>query len=150
MDPAELERLVARELRALPAPRAPRTLLPRVLAAADASARRPWYSRAWMTWPAVWQAVSVLVLIAGVSGAALLLPSLRTAMSALTFVADVQGDVAARARDVEVATTTVRVLWNALLAPVVPYAFGLVLLMCVACAVFGTALNHLVFGKALR
>jgi hypothetical protein len=44
----------------------------------------------------------------------------------------------------------VRVLWNALLAPIVPYAFGLVLLMCVACAVFGTALNHLVFGKALR
>src|SRR5688500_5834544 len=106
MDPADLERLVARELRALPAPRAPRTLLPRVLAAADTSARRPWYSRAWMTWPAAWQAVSVLVLIAGISGAALLLPSLRTAMSALTFVADVQGDVAARARDVEVATTT--------------------------------------------
>ena len=150
MDPADLERLVARELRALPAPRAPRTLLPRVLAAADAAARRPWYSRAWMTWPAAWQAVSVLVLIAGVAGAALLLPSLRAAMSALTFVADVQGDVAARARDVEVATTAVRVLWNALLAPVVPYAFGLVLLMCVACAVFGTALNHLVFGKALR
>ncbi len=150
MDPADLERLVARELRALPPPRAPRTLLPRVLAAVDASARRPWYSRAWMTWPAAWQAVSVLVLIAGVAGAALLLPSLRAAMSALTFVADVQGDVAARARDVEVATTAVRVLWNALLAPVVPYAFGLVLLMCVACAVFGTALNHLVFGKALR
>ena len=150
MDPADLERLVARELRALPPPRAPHTLLPRVLAAVDASARRPWYSRAWMTWPAAWQAVSVLVLIAGVSGAALLLPSLRAAMSALTFVADVQGDVAERARDVEVATTAVRVLWNALLAPVVPYAFGLVLLMCVACAVFGTALNHLVFGKALR
>jgi hypothetical protein len=150
MDPADLERLVARELRALPAPRAPRTLLPRVLAAADAAARRPWYSRTWMTWPAAWQAASVLVLIAGVSAAALLLPGIGAAMSALTFVADVQGDVAARARDVEVATTTVRVLWNALLAPVVPYAFGLVLLMCVACAVFGTALNHLVFGKALR
>jgi hypothetical protein len=42
------------------------------------------------------------------------------------------------------------VLWRALLAPVVPYAFGVVFLMCVACAVFGTALNHLVFGRALR
>jgi len=149
MDPADLERLVDRELRALPAPRAPRTLLPRVMAVV-ALAQRPWYSRAWLTWPAAWQAVSVVVLLAAVAGGAMLLPNVRQAMNSLTFVAEVQGDVAARARDVEVATTAVRVLWNALLAPVVPYAFGLVLLMCAACAVFGTALNHLVFGKALR
>lgn len=149
MDPADLERLIDRELRALPAPRAPRTLLPQVMAAV-ALARRPWYSRAWLTWPAAWQAVSVVVLLAAVAGGATLLPSLGQVMNSLTFVAEVQGDVAARARDVEVATTAVRVLWNALLAPVVPYAFGLVLLMCAACAVFGTALNHLVFGKALR
>jgi len=149
MDPADLERLVDRELRALPAPRAPRTLLPQVMAAV-ALARRPWYSRAWLTWPAAWQAVSVVVLLAAVACGATLLPSVRQVMNSLTFVAEVQGDVAARARDVEVATTAVRVLWNALLAPVVPYAFGLVLLMCAACAVFGTALNHLVFGKALR
>ena len=149
MDPADLERLVDRALRALPPARAPRTLLPRVMAAVDA-ARRPWYSRAWMTWPAAWQAVSVVALMAAVAGGAMLLPSVQQAVAALTFVADVKGDVAERARDVEVATTAVRVLWNALLAPVVPYAFGLVLLMCAACAVFGTALNHLVFGKALR
>jgi hypothetical protein len=150
MDPADLERLVSRELKALPPPRAPRTLLPRVMTAVDVSARRPWYSRAWMTWPAAWQAVSIVGLLAAVGGGAMLLPSVRDAMSALTFVAEVQGDVAARARDLEVAANAVRVLWNALLAPVVPYAFGLVLLMCAACAVFGTALNHLVFGKALR
>lgn len=150
MDPADLERFVDRELRALPAPRAPRTLLPRVMAAVDASARRPWYSRAWLTWPGAWQAASVVVLLAAVGGVAMLLPSVQEAMTALTFVADVQGDVAATARNVELATIAVRVLWNALLAPVVPYAFGLVLLMCAACAVFGTALNHLVFGKALR
>ena len=119
------------------------------MAAVDA-ARRPWYARAWLTWPAAWQAVSVVALMAAVAGGAMLLPTLQQAMTALTFVADVKGDVADRARDVEVATTAVRVLWNALLAPVVPYAFGLVLLMCAACAVFGTALNHLVFGKALR
>lgn len=150
MDPADLERFIERELRALPAPRAPRTLLPRVMAAVDASARRPWYSRAWLTWPGAWQAASVVVLLAAVGGVAMLLPSVQEAMTALTFVADVQGDVAATARNVELATIAVRVLWNALLAPVVPYAFGLVLLMCAACAVFGTALNHLVFGKALR
>src|SRR5215218_10364747 len=150
MDPAELEGLVDRELRKLPAPRAPRTLLPRVMAAVDASARRPWYTRAWLTWPAAWQAASVIVLLGALAGAALLLPGVQAAANTLSFVANVQGDVAETTRDIEVATTAFRVLWNALLAPVVPYAFGLVLLMCVACAVFGTALNHLVFGKALR
>jgi len=150
MDPAELEALVDRELRKLPEPRAPRTLLPRVMAAVDASARRPWYARAWLTWPPVWQAASVIVLLGALAGAATLLPTVQAAANTLSFVANVQGDVAETTRDIEVATTAFRVLWNALLAPVVPYAFGLVLLMCVACAVFGTALNHLVFGKALR
>jgi hypothetical protein len=150
MDPAELERLIDRELRKLPAPRAPHTLLARVMAAAQESASRQWYTRAWLTWPVGWQVASVVVLLMSFAGGAVLLPTLQEAASALTFVANVRGDVAETARDVEVATTAVRVLWQSLLAPVVPYAFGLVLLMCVACAVFGTALNHLVFGKALR
>ena len=60
------------------------------------------------------------------------------------------GDVAESAREVEVATTAVRVVWRTLLAPVVPWAFALITLMCAACAVFGTALNRLVFGRAFR
>jgi hypothetical protein len=149
MDPADLERLIDRELRRLPSPRAPRTLLPRVMTAVHHS-QRPWYSRAWLTWPIGWQIASVCVLLGVVAGTAAMLPTLRELASALTFVADVQGNVADTARDVETASTAVRVLWRALLAPVVPYAFGLVFLMCVACALFGTALNHLVFGRALR
>jgi hypothetical protein len=150
MDPADLERLIDRELRRLPPPRAPRTLMPRVMAAVDEARHRPWYSRAWLTWPAGWQVASVLLLL-GVAGvSAMWLPGAFAAANALTFVSDVRGNVSETARDVEVATTAVRVLWRALLAPVVPYAFGLVFLMCVACAVFGTALNHLVFGRALR
>ena len=150
MDPADLERLIGEELRRLPAPRAPRTLVPRVMAAVDAAARTPWYARTWLTWPVAWQVASVVILLATVAGAALLLPTMRTAASALTFVTGAQNPVADTARDVEVAATAARVLWRTLLAPVVPYAFGLVLLMCAACAVFGTVLNHLVFGKALR
>lgn len=150
MDPADLERLIDRELRKLPPPRAPRTLAPRVMAAVQDAMHRPWYSRAWLTWPIGWQVASVALLLGLVAGSAMLMPTVQDAASALTFVSDVRGDVAERARDVEVATTAVRVLWRSLLAPVVPYAFGLVSLMCVACAVFGTALNHLVFGKALR
>jgi hypothetical protein len=149
MDPADLERLIDRELQQLPAPRAPRALLPRVMAAVE-QAQRPWYTRAWLTWPAGWQIASVLLLLAVVAGGMALLPAVQSAVDALAFVTDIRGNVAETARDVEGATTAVRVLWRTLLAPVVPYAFGLVLLMCAACAVFGTALNHLVFGKALR
>ena len=150
MDPADLERLIDRELRALPAPRAPRTLLPRILAAVEQPAPRRWYARTWIDWPAAVQVASVILLLGTVAGAAQLLPTVQAAASALTVVVEARAEVAETARDVEVATTAMRVLWRALVAPVVPYAFGLVLLMCVACAIFGTALNHLVFGKALR
>ena len=150
MDPADLERLIDRDLRALPAPRAPRTLLPRVMAAANAAAHRPWYARAWLDWPVGWQLASALVLIGVVAGGSVLLPQVRDAVEAISFVANVRSDVASSARGVETATAAVRVLWRTLLAPVVPWAFALVTLMCAACAVFGTALNHLVFGRAYR
>jgi hypothetical protein len=143
VDPADLERLIDRELRSLPVPRAPRALLPRVMAAVDDAARRPWYSRTWLEWPVAWQLASALMLIGVVAACGVLLPQLRAALATISFVAD-------STRDVEVTTTAVRVLWRTLLAPVVPWAFGLVTLMCAACAVFGTALNHLVFGRAFR
>ena len=150
MDLDDLERLIDRELRALPPPRAPRALLPRIMAAVEDGAQRPWYTRAWLQWPVGWQIASALVLLGVVASGSVLLPQLRDAVMALTFVANVRGDVAESAREVEVATTAVRVVWRTLLAPVVPWAFGLITLMCAACAVFGTALNHLVFGRAFR
>jgi hypothetical protein len=132
MDPAELERLIDGALRKLPAPHAPRTLLRRVLAAADARAHGPWYTREWFTWPLGWQAASITAAIALLTGIAMLLPEVAAVVTQSPIV------------------IAVRVVWRAVLAPVVPFAFGLVLLMCLACAVFGTALNHLVFGRALR
>ena len=125
-------------------------LLPRVMAAVETRAQRPWYARTWLQWPVGWQVASALVLLGVVATGSVLLPQLRDALMALTFVANVRGDVAESAREVEVATTAVRVVWRTLLAPVVPWAFGLITLMCAACAVFGTALNHLVFGRAFR
>ena len=59
MNPDDLERLAHHELHRLPAPRAPRTLLPRVMAAVEAWANRPWYTRAWFTWPLGWQVASL-------------------------------------------------------------------------------------------
>jgi len=149
MDPADLERLVDRELRSLPPVRAPRTLLPRVLAAVHAKTR-PWYSRAWLTWPLGWQIASLVVLLGTVAGGAMLAPAAQAAIGALPLVDDVRGGVANTTRDAEIVATALGVLWRMLLGPVVRYALAVVFLMCLACAVFGTALNHLVFGKALR
>lgn len=150
MDPAELERLIDAQLRRLPAPRAPRSLLPRVMAAVDGPAARPWYARAWLTWPAASQAASVALLAAIVVAGVVLVPTAQSALGALSLVADLRGEVDETTRQVESVATAARVVWRALLAPVVPYALALMLLMCAACAVFGTALNHMVFGKALR
>jgi hypothetical protein len=91
-----------------------------------------------------------MALIALMAAGSVVLPQIRDAVEAISFVANVRSDVASSAREVETATSAVRVLWRTLLAPVVPWAFALVTLMGAACAVFGTALNHLVFGRAFR
>ena len=46
--------------------------------------------------------------------------------------------------------TTAEKLWRALIEPLVVYAFGLVVVMCLACAAFGTALKHVVFRRAVH
>ena len=42
------------------------------------------------------------------------------------------------------------VIWRAIVRPVAPYAFAFAALMCLACAVFGAALNHVVFGRTVQ
>lgn len=150
MEPGDLERLVDRELKRLPGPRAPRTLVPRVMAAVETAAQTPWYRRAWFTWPIGWQVASVSMGVVALTAVVMLLPDFSLVAQQAPVVTEVSGEVSAAAQRVETATTAARVIWRALLAPVVPYAFGLVALMTLACGLFGTVLNHLVFGKALR
>ena len=118
----DLERRVHAELRRLPAPLAPATLLPRVLAAVDAWARRPWYERAWFTWPLGWQIVSAAALALAVYGT-WNLPPLPASIVATTNAGGV--------------------IWRTLIEPLLGYVVGLVVLMCLACAQFGAALNYL-------
>ena len=68
MHPDDLEELIGRELGRLPRPRAPLTLVPRVMAAVRAWAARPWYQRAWFTWPAAWQALTLALVVTAASG----------------------------------------------------------------------------------
>jgi hypothetical protein len=153
MHPADLETLAAvvdRELRHLPVPRAPDTLLPRVLAAVDRWSRRPWYARAWFTWPVAAQVASVIPLILLVAGSVMLIPILRSAADGGTsiFAPGMTNDVADAARHAVATMHAARVLWRTLVEPFVACVFALVALMCLACAAFGTALTHVVVGKA--
>lgn len=148
----DLETLARTELRRLPQPRAPHTLLPRVVAAVQAWTMRPWYSRAWFTWPVGWQVVTIAALILLAAGGAVLLPGARAAMpdAASTIALGVKNDLASVAQHVAIVTNVAGVLWRALLEPIVPYAFALVVLMCLACAAFGAALNRVAFGEAVQ
>lgn len=146
----DLEHLVDRELRRLPLPQAPLTLLPRVMAAVHEWAARPWYTRAWLTWPAGWQIASSLAMVLVVAATATLL-STSQASAAAAAVATLLGDLAAPmspiARYLALAEDVARIATNAV-RPFALYAFPFVMLMGLACAVFGTALNQVVFGKA--
>lgn len=124
---ADLEQKVDRELRRLPMPRAPHTLLPRVLAAVEAWVNRPWYTRAWFTWPVGWQVASIALLALVVAGVWMLPPAPPS---------------------VVVTTNAGRVLWRTMVEPFLVYAFGIVIIMGLACAAFGAALSYVFVERA--
>lgn len=68
LTPDEFEKLLHRELRALPPRRAPRILEARVLAAIEHRAQIPWYHQSWAAWPAVARAIFLIVALS-VAGA---------------------------------------------------------------------------------
>lgn len=148
MHPVDLETLVDRELRQLPALRAPQTLLPRVLAAVQQWSQRPWYARAWFTWPVAAQIASAAALVLIVVGSALLITGAQIAVDETS--ARLLSRVSPFAQRAAATVNAARVLWRALVEPLLVYAFGLVVLMCLACAAFGTALNHVVFRRAVH
>ena len=84
MDSSDLERRVDGALKALPAPAAPRTLLPRVMAAVAHARPAPWYSRAWLTWPRPAQAASIALLAVVGAAAWWTMPALAEWTGSLT------------------------------------------------------------------
>lgn len=66
----KLEQQIDRELHRLPDVPAPLTLILRVRAAMAAADQRPWWRRPWLTWPVPIQAVSALLLAAGMAAVA--------------------------------------------------------------------------------
>jgi hypothetical protein len=132
MDPVDLERFLDRELKQLPRPDAPQTLLPRVMAAAR-HAGDPSRATGWSTWPAGWQAASVAALMFVIAGVVWLLSAPPEPVSDMTRTA---GETAA----------VMRLFWDVLLQPVVTYIFILGLSLALACAAAWAALEFALGG----
>jgi hypothetical protein len=147
MNPIDLEQLVDAELKRLPTPRAPRTLLPRVLAAAAAQPQHAQAGPGWMVWPRVWQ------LAGGIAAAVVLAGIWRLAAWAEPFIAAFLpsaglGRAAAFTRGADDTVTVVRVLWDVLLQPVATYVSILAISLALACALLWSAVERLAPGGA--
>jgi hypothetical protein len=131
VDEQDLERLVDRELKRLPLPRAPRSLAPRVMAAVAAIRPPAWYARPWLQWPIALQALSV-VLFAGLAAGAWQLwneaPQIAGRVNQMAAVS--------------------RALWNVLFGPIAIVVLGLTIVVALACAAAWTAVSRVTFGGA--
>ncbi|MFL6279031.1 MAG: hypothetical protein ACJ731_02885 [Vicinamibacterales bacterium] len=145
MNPIDLEQLVDAELKRLATPRAPRTLLPRVLAAAAQQHAKP--ARGWAFWPRAWQFASAIV------AAAVLVGIWKVAAVSQPFIADLLpsggfGRATSFTRGADDAVTVARVLWDVVLQPVATYVSILAISFALACALLWTAVERLAPGGA--
>lgn len=147
MDRTDLERVIDAELKALPAPRAPRALLPRVMAATVTRAPMPWYARPWLAWPRHWQLASAATLVAlGVLLA--MLPALAphpagtASWLRMGALADLGAGFGRISSAVEQAATLSRVLWRVLLGPTLSWLLIVVMSLSLACAAVWSALER--------
>jgi hypothetical protein len=149
MDPSELERLLDRELKRLPSPRAPRTLLPAVMAAASRS-MQPWYRRPWVTWPAGLQTASVASLALLLALLWTVLPSLGRAAQPLTAsLADtLPRGVVTGVQRMNEGATVVKVVLQLLLEPVAAYLSALAIVLTIAFGALWSALDRAALGGA--
>jgi hypothetical protein len=126
------------ELRRLPAPRAPRTLLPRVMAAVELAAEQqeaaPWYSRAWVTWPRGLQVASATAVLLV---AAAVIWGIPAASLASTTQNSTVGRALAPVRTVLLTagevSTLARVFWHTWLQPIASYFAAALILLSLVC-----------------
>lgn len=136
-----------RALRALPEPRAPRTLAPRIMAAVHARLAHP-PARTWFEWPLIWR-------VSSVTGAVMILAGLMLAWPAvLELGRPAVDEVARRAAGVlhgagvalNLAGVMFRTVWHPVVMPFVVF----VTVMTIACATVGALLGRVALGGASR
>jgi hypothetical protein len=136
MDSADLDARLDRELRDLPAPRAPRTLLPRVLAATANRAPGP-PPTGWFTWPLAWRVASAVVMLAAAAAGWMFFSAPPAPVS---HAAETAGEIA----------TVARVLWDVMAQPIASYLFVLGISLALACALAWAALEAALGGASHR
>jgi hypothetical protein len=150
-DELELERWADRRLRVLPVPRAPDTLLPRVMAAVRALAAKPWYTRTWFTWPLAGQLLSAGIVLSIVIGVWLVSPLLQTTVDSVMSRAtqEILRPFAGVIDRADRWMMAARLVWR-LSQPIAAVLLVPVLLMFAACAAFGAALDRVALGGTTR
>jgi hypothetical protein len=136
MDRVDPDDLLDRELKALPPPRAPRTLLPRVLAAAALQGPAP-APTGWFTWTWPRRLVSVTVLVVLV-------------VTAYLFGTEPPAAVARATEVAADAATVMRVFRDVLFQPLAVYFFALVLLFTLTCAAAWAVMEVALGGVSQR
>lgn len=148
-DPADLERDIGRALDALPPPRAPRSLLVRVMADVQAQASAAPASRPGFRWSPGAQVALVSVFLAVVTAGYWLWPFAGYAAALLPEpVHEASRRADAVAAMVDALLQVGSLVWQAVVGPIVKGLFTLTLMLCAACALFAAALGRIALGGA--
>jgi hypothetical protein len=149
MDPHILEEIVDRALRELPAPRAPHTLLPRVMRAVRAGVvTAPLVG--WRTWPLSWQIAAVAGLLLVGFGAINLARVSADLVGFYVASSAADGTSGRLLQELSTVASALRVLWRVVIEPLVVFGGIVLVIMCAACAAFGTAIGRVALGGASR
>lgn len=138
---------LTRALRALPEPRAPQTLAPRVMAAVHARIAHP-PARTWFEWPRVWQVASlsaaVAVLAAVVVGWPFVIAWLQPSLDGV--FARAQEVIHAGKVGLAFAGVVFRAVWHPIVMPFVLFVTA----MTIVCGTIGAMLGRVALGGASR
>jgi hypothetical protein len=145
--------LLDRALKALPVPRAPGTLLPRVMAAAEAR-RRHTGLRPWFTWPIEWRVAAVVASVVVVGAAWLAWPAIA-AVGGLVLeraAGALEARAAATVPGSAAAAHLTAVAWEMVIQPALGYLLVWMVVMCAVSvaigAAFSAALGRVALGEA--
>ena len=146
----DLDHQLDHELRRLPAPIAPVSLLPRVMQAVAQAEEKPWYSRAWVTWPRPVQLSSAVLLLALMAGLWRIAPIAFASIPDFWSPALAAGAdrIAPVMRFLKDGSTLTRVLWDVLIQPIAVYFLMLTVALALACGLLWTAVKRIALGEA--
>ena len=149
-DPRDVSVPLHRALKALPTPRAPRTLLPRVMAAAEARRRQPRIAP-WFAWPMEWRVATAVAAAVIVGAAWLAWPAIATVGGLV--LAHAAGALEARAAAAMPGSAAVAhlaaVAWQMVVQPALGYVLAWMVVMCAVSVAIGAAFSEALGRVAL-